>query len=134
MYYRLLLSFFTLLFLIESLSPFYFYFFMWEMYLFAAKFFFSSCHLSNTGVTIEMNSGQRPIILLACPMKATSVAYISVVLKAAFTSGYLFPADIFTCIVLELRIAVSCTIDEYSHSFEGDTINLNDAKMNLILS
>ena len=56
------------------------------------------------------------------------------VLKAAFTRGYLFSADIFNCTVLELKIAVPWTLHEYSYSFGGDTINLNDKKMNLILS
>jgi len=35
---------------------------------------------------------------------------------------------------VELRVAVSWTLDEHSPSFEGDTIPLNDKKMNLILS
>lgn len=57
--------------------------------------------------------------------KATWVAYIGVVLKAAFTTGSLFSAGTFTCAVLELRIPLPWTLHEYSHSFEGDTINLN---------
>lgn len=56
------------------------------------------------------------------------------VLKAASTSRYLFSTDIFNCTDSELRMVVPWTLDVYSHSFEGDTINLNDKKMNLILS